>query len=204
MQHVRTILTDAPTNGVTGGIDWARDDHAVAVVDTAGRQIKRFTVAHSGTGLRELITGLAAAGVTEVAIERPDGPVVDALLAAGVIEVVISPNQLKNLRGRYGSAGNKDDRFDAYVLADTLRTDRARLRPLTPDSPATVALRATCRARKDLIAHRVALANQLRAHLQLVFPAQSGCSPSWTARSACGSWPASTARTAPTGSRPSG
>lgn len=45
--------------------------------------------------------------------------------------VVISHNQLKNLRGRYGSAGSKDDRFDAYVLADTLRTDRARLRPLT-------------------------------------------------------------------------
>ena len=85
---------------------------------------------------------LAAAGVGEVAIERPDGPVVDALLDAGVTVVVISPNQVKNLRGRYGSAGNKDDRFDAYVLADTLRTDRARLRPLTPDSPATVALRA--------------------------------------------------------------
>ena len=80
--------------------------------------------------------------------------------------VVISPNQVKNLRGRYGSAGNKDDRFDAFVLADTLRTDRARLRPLIPDSPATVALRQTCRARKDLVAHRVAVANQLRAHLQ--------------------------------------
>jgi hypothetical protein len=48
--------------------------------------------------------------------------------------VVISPNQVHSLRGRYGSAGNKDDRFDAFVLADTLRTDRARLRPLIPDS----------------------------------------------------------------------
>ena len=88
--------------------------------------------------------------------------------------VVISPNQVKNLRGRYGSAGNKDDRFDAFVLADTLRTDRARLRPLTPDSPATVTLRQTCRARKDLVAHRVAVANQLRAHLQIVFPGAVG------------------------------
>jgi hypothetical protein len=42
-----------------------------------------------------------------------------------VQEVVISPNQVHSLRGRYGSAGNKDDRFDAFVLADTLRTDRA-------------------------------------------------------------------------------
>jgi len=42
---------------------------------------------------------------------------------------VIDPKQVKNMRGRYGSAGNKDDRFDAYVLADVLRTDRARMRP---------------------------------------------------------------------------
>jgi hypothetical protein len=40
-----------------------------------------------------------------------------------------------------------DDRFDAFVLADTLRTDRARLRPLAPNSPATVALHGLCRAR---------------------------------------------------------
>jgi transposase len=117
---------------------------------------------------------LARAGASEVAIERPDGPVVDALLDAGITVVVISPNQVKNLRGRYGSAGNKDDRFDAFVLADTLRTDRARLRPLVPDTPATAALRATCRARKNLIAHRVAAANQLREHLKGVFPGPIG------------------------------
>ena len=108
------------------------------------------------------------------AIERSDGPVVDALFDAGITVVVISPNQVKNLPGRYGSAGNKDDRFDAFVLADTLRTDRARLRPLTPDSPATVALRRACRARKDLVSHRVGLANQLRAHLRNALPGAVG------------------------------
>jgi transposase len=60
------------------------------------------------------------------------------------------------------------------VLADTLRTDRARLRPLTPDSEATVALRRVCRARKDLVSHRVAVANQLRAHLSNAFPGAVG------------------------------
>ena len=60
------------------------------------------------------------------------------------------------------------------MLADTLRTDRARLRPLTPDSPATVTLRQACRARKDLVAHRVGLANQLREHLRRVFPGAVG------------------------------
>jgi len=167
-------LPTNPPNGRTAGVDWAKDDHVVAVVDSTGTAIDRFTVPHTGTGLAELTRHLAQAGCAEVAIERPDGPVVAELLEAGLTVVVISPNQLKNLRSRYGSAGNKDDRFDAYVLADTLRTDRARLRPLVPDSPATVTLRGTCRARQDLVGHRVALANQLRAHLQTALPAAVG------------------------------
>ena len=174
MKSARDTLPEEPANGLTCGIDWARDDHAVSVLDARGREILRLTVEHSGAGLRQLRDTLARHGVEEVAIERPDGPMVEALLDAGVTVVVISPNQLKNLRGRYGSAGNKDDRFDAFVLADTLRTDRARLRPLIPDSPATAALRATCRARKDLITHRVAVTNQLREHLKRVFPGAVG------------------------------
>ena len=174
MKSARDTLPVEPANGLTCGIDWARDDHAVSVVDARGRQILRLTVEHSAAGLRQLRDTLARRRVEEVAIERPDGPMVDALLDAGITVVVISPNQLKNLRGRYGSAGNKDDRFDAFVLADTLRTDRARLRPLTPDSPATAALKATCRARKDLVTHRVAVANQLREHLKRVFPGVVG------------------------------
>jgi transposase len=163
-----------PPGGVTAGIDWASTVHVACVVDGRGQVTTRFTVEHTTAGLAELVTGLRRAGTSEIAIERSDGPLVEALLAAGLTVVVISPNQLKNLRSRYGSAGNKDDRFDAYVLADTLRTDRARLRPLAPDSPATQTLRATVRARRDLVTHRVALANQLRAHLQRVFPGAVG------------------------------
>nr|WP_192756187.1 IS110 family transposase [Actinopolymorpha pittospori] len=167
-------LPDEPLNGVSGGLDWARDDHAVSVVDNRGRELVRHTVEHSAAGLRELIAVLGDAGCFEVGIQRPDGPVVEALLAAGMTVVVINPNQVKNLRSRYGSAGNKDDRFEVFVLADTLRTDRARLRPLTPDSPQTATLRQACRARKDLITHRVGVANQLRAHLRTVSPGAVG------------------------------
>jgi transposase len=174
LQSARNTLPEEPPGDVTCGIDWARDDHAVSVVNARGREIHRCSVEHSAAGLRELIAVLARTGAREAAIERPDGPVVDALLTAGITVVVISPNQIKNLRGRYGSAGNKDDRFGAYVPADTLRTDRARLAPLTPDSPATVSLRRACRARKDLVSHRVAVANQLRAHLRNAFPGGAG------------------------------
>jgi transposase len=163
-----------PVTAVTAGVDWAKDDHAVCVVRPDGDVVTRFTVTHDGAGLRTLVRRLLKTGVEQVAIERPDGPVVDALLQAGLTVFVIPPGQLKNLRSRYGSGGNKDDRFDAYVLADTVRTDRRRLRPLVRDSAATLALRSLVRARKDLVGHRVAAANQLRAHLQVVFPAAAG------------------------------
>ena len=167
--------SDQPVSvAVTGGVDWASADHAVTVVDDDGRQLARERVEHTAAGLRAMVRFLARQGVAEVAIERGDGPVVEALLEAGLTVVVISPNQLKGLRSRYGSAGNKDDRFDAYVLADTLRTDRARLRPLTQDTEATRTLRATVRARRDLVTHRVAVCNQLRAHLQATFPGAVG------------------------------
>ena len=144
----------------TAGVDWAKDDHAVAVVAPDGEQTLRFSISHDAAGLRSLVRPLLSAGVAEVGIERPDGPVVDALRQAGLVVFVIPPGQLKNLPSRYGSAGNKDDRFDAYVLADVVRTDRRWLRPLLVDTPATTALRQTVRARRDLVAHRVAVANQ--------------------------------------------
>src|SRR5512132_4236441 len=169
-----TDAADPVEPSPTAGVDWATDDHAVAVVAPDGEQTLRFSISHDAAGLRTLVRRLLDADVAEVGIERPDGPVVDALRAAGLTVYVIPPGQLKNLRSRYGSAGNKDDRFDAYVLADVVRTDRRRLRPLLVDQPVTTALRQSVRARRDLVTHRVAVANQLRAHLQIYFPAAVG------------------------------
>ena len=171
MKYARIhVLPETPPGGLAAGIDWGSADHAVCVVDAAGQVRARFTVAHDRAGIGKLIAGLRAAGVREAAIERSDRVLVDALLEAGLTLVVITSRQMKNLRSRYGSAGAKDDRFDAFVLADVLRTDRARLRPLVVDTPATAALRAVVRARRDLVAHRIAACNQLRAHLAAVFP----------------------------------
>jgi transposase len=156
------------------GVDWSWETHAVCVVDDDGPVVERFTVAHSAAGLTELIGRLRRLEVPAVAIERGDGPVVQALLAAELQVFVITSRQVKALRLRYGTAGNKDDRFDAYVLADVLRTDHRRLVPLTPDGPATTGLRMLVRARKDLVAARIAAHNQLRSHLLSAFPGAVG------------------------------
>jgi transposase len=165
-----SINPSAAAVRVTAGVDWAKDDHAVCVAGDQGEVLERFTVGHDAAGLREMAARLLRAGVAQAGIERGDGPVVETLLQAGLTVFVIPPGQVKNLRSRYGSAGNKDDRFDAYVLADVVRTDARRLRPVERDTEQTTALRSAVRARRDLVGHRVAAANQLRAHLQAVFP----------------------------------
>ena len=162
-------------SGITfAGVDWASRAHAVCIIDGQGAVLERFDVEHTGPGLRGMGRRLAKAGVGRVAIERPDGPVIDALFAAGLDVVVIASRHVKALRTRYGTAGNKDDRSDAFILADVLRTDGHRLRSLRPDGPATVTLRATVRARRDLVRMRTRLTQQLRAHLELVYPGAVG------------------------------
>jgi transposase len=153
------------------GIDWAKDDHAVCIVDEHGRALVRRTVRHDERGLRALIALLGEHAVERIALERPDGLLVDRLLEAGLVVVAIHPNQVKAARPRYTNAGGKSDRFDAFVLAELARTDSHRFRALEPHSDATRALRALTRSHQDLVHTRVALANQLRAELDRVWPA---------------------------------
>ena len=156
------------------GIDWASKTHAICVVDDRGEIRVRFEIPNTGktfTGLVKRLTKLRVAGV---AIERCDGPLVEALLDAELRVFVITPRQVKGLRSRYSGSGAKSDAGDAYLLADVLRTDRHRLTPLTQDSEATQVLRALSRTRKQLVEARVALVNQLQAELERCFPAAIG------------------------------
>ena len=148
------------------GLDWASRIHAVCVIDAHGGVVAQFEVNHDAAGLAELCRRLKAARISAVAIERPSGLVVDALLEAGLVVVPIHPNVVKATRPRYRSHGGKSDASDAYLLADLLRTDGHRFQPLAPESDEIRALRALVRGRGDLVATRVQLANQLRALLE--------------------------------------
>ena len=160
--------------GIVAGIDWASDVHVACVLDADGAVTARFSFTHDSAAIRSMVRRLRGTGVAGVGIERGDGPVVEELLAAGLAVFVVPSRQIKGLRTRYGSAGNKDDRFDAYVLADTLRTDGHRWKPLRPGTAPTRALRALCRSRKDLVGTRVQILGQLRANLELAFPGAIG------------------------------
>jgi transposase len=155
------------------GIDWASAEHALCVVDKAGKVRERSKITHTAKGLAELLRTLKPFGKPEslpIAIERPSGLLVDLLLEAGYAVVAIHPNAVKAARPRYGAALAKTDAGDAYMLADLLRTDGHRFDRLRQPSDDTKALRALVRTRDDLVGARVALANQLRSLLESFWP----------------------------------
>jgi transposase len=156
--------------GRFAGIDWASEEHAVCVNDGEGRIVEGRRYRHDERGLRALCERLLALELRLVAVERPDGLLIERLLDAGLRVIAVHPNQLAAMRPRFTAAGGKSDGFDAFMLAELARTDQHRFRVLVPDTDATKALRALTRAREDLVNARVALANELRAQLDCFWP----------------------------------
>lgn len=152
------------------GVDWASEEHAICVVDADGRILEGRRCRHDERGITALCDRLVALGALLVAVERPDGLLIDRLLDAGLHVIAVHPNKVAASRPRFRAAGGKSDNFDAFVLAELARTDSHRFRILVPDSDATKAIRALTRAREDLVEHRVALANALRAQLECFWP----------------------------------
>ena len=141
------------------GVDWAHDHHDVYVTNERSEKLGAFRIAHSVEGM-DLLTkrvralGVAAAAV-QIAIERPDGLLVAALLDQGYSVYPINPKAVDRYRDRHHTSGAKDDARDAQALAHILRTDGERFRPLAPESELAAELRLTIRAYRELVAEGV-------------------------------------------------
>src|SRR5260370_83132 len=155
------------------GIDWAAEAHAVCVMDAGGKIVAEFTIEHSGDGVAVLIRRLArdgAPGDMPVAIERPDGRLVDLLLEAGHPVVPVKPDASRAGRDGGVVSGAKADAGDAAVIAGYLRLRARKLTVAVPYCDETRALRTVVRARGDLVEMRVAATNQLSALLEAHWP----------------------------------
>jgi transposase len=155
------------------GIDWAAENHAVCVMNAEGKIAAQFTIAHTADGIALLIRRLARFGDPagmQVAIERPNGRLVDLLLEAGHPVVPVKPNAIKAWRDGEVLSGAKSDAGDAAVIAEYLRLRQHKLTVAVPYSGQTRALRTVVRTRGDLVQTRVATANQLTALLEDCWP----------------------------------
>ena len=157
------------------GVDWATAEHAVCVMDHDGKVLGERLFAHSGTGLAEMCAWLLErTGATPseifVAIEVPHGAVVETLLERGMIVHSINPKQVDRFRDRFTVAGSKDDRRDAHVIADSLRTDAACFRRLRADDATVIQLREWSRIADEITDERLRLGNRIREQLLRYFP----------------------------------
>lgn len=174
------------TDGIAAyvGVDWASVTHYAFALDPEGGKLGYKGFAHSGDGLAELVDWIRRTTSVEphrvaIGIEVPHGPVVESLMEAGFQVYALNPKQLDRFRDRFTVAGAKDDRRDALVLADALRTDRQAYRLLEPMHPTIVELREWSRMTEDLSAERNRLANRFRHQLWRYFPQVLDLAEDW-------------------------
>jgi transposase len=157
------------------GVDWAEAQHAACLVDAAGAVRRRLSIPHSPAGLARLREAIAAVegepAAVSVAVERPDGLLVEALLGAGYAVYALNPNAVDRYRERTRVGGGKTDPADAELLARILLTDRARHQPLRPSSPTLEEIRVLARQDERASRDQRRLSNRLRHDLLDVFPA---------------------------------
>ncbi len=158
------------------GIDWSQTKHDVCLLNEAGAVIARQVAAHAPDGFQKLDQSRQQLGLTAseclVGIETAHTLLMDFLWGHAYRQVfVIPPNVVNSTRGRYRQSGARNDQSDAFVLADLLRTDRARLQPWQPDQVLTRQIRSRASLLTHLTRQSVQLANRLRAVLWRYYPA---------------------------------
>ena len=103
------------------GIDWGSQTHQVCWWDPATGVAVQRAFPHGYAGLARLVGWLrersAEVQALAVAIEVPHGPVVEALLDAGIAVYAINPKAVDRFRDRHSVAGAKDDRRSRRVPA---------------------------------------------------------------------------------------
>jgi len=141
-------------------------------------------ISHDGAAIRKfveqvlkLVDGDASRIVA--AMEAPRGTMVEALLDRGAQVFSISPRQLERFRDRYSPAGAKDDALDAYVIADTLLSDRKFYRRIQLPQPELIRLRQLSRTYDSLTEQVKALASQVLEQLNRYYPQLLRLSDAW-------------------------
>jgi transposase len=156
------------------GVDWADAFHQVWISDAGGKKVAEMKVQQNAQEMGEFGRRLyehKGQGIELwAAIEKPHGRIVDFLLGHGVVVYPVNPKALDRARDRFRMSQSKSDSFDAYVLADFLRTDHARLRALEPDSVQAQELKLLTRDHERLLRQKNRLINQIEITLKEYYP----------------------------------
>ena len=162
------------------GFDWAKDHHAVVIVDAQGRIVADFEFAHSLEGWKSFAQKTSAWPNLGVAIETSQGAAVDQLLQGQYTVFPVHPVAAQRYRERKAPSGTKTDHLDGWGLGDALRVDGHQWKALQPMDRLTQQLRLLCRDEVSLIEQRTALVNQLQQALVEYYPTAVEAFDDWT------------------------
>lgn len=161
-------------------LDWASDHHDVVVVDQRGAVVCELRIEHTAEGWAQLRERLRSYEPLAVAVETNQGMAVEQLLTAGYTVYPVNPKSAVRYRERKAPTGVKDDRRDAWSLADALRVDGHGWKALSPEDPLVAELRMLTRDEVALIQQRTGLINQLQSALAEYYPTALAAFSDWT------------------------
>lgn len=172
------------------GIDWSGKKHDVSFVNQAGAVIQQMVVEHSVVGFCRFETARQALGVERdhciIGIETSYNLLVDYLWSVGYAHLYIMPPGIIDANRKRNRVGNaKDDRFDAFVIADTLRTDQHKFLPFGPGSALLQRMRILVNRQLRYTQETTRLSNQLANLLYRYYPAARATFKSWPTKIAC-------------------
>lgn len=156
------------------GIDWSQQHYDVCILAANGAILTEFRIGRKTADLKQLQDKIAAFKVPVAAclvgIETAHDILVDFLWSCQYQVYVIAPSVVNGSRGRFGSSGAHSDRTDARLIADLLRTDRARFAPWRPDSALLSQIKVKLGQIDSLTKTIIQQNNRLRAILHRVYP----------------------------------
>ncbi len=157
------------------GIDWAEERHDIELISESGQRLRSLSIGHGVEGVSKLQQAIAEfasqPSQVVVGIESDHGLLVSALVASGYTVYPVNPKVANRYRDRQSPAGSKSDAGDAEMLAELVRTDRHRHRPMAGDSQEGLEIGARARAHLRAIRGALRLRNQLRSLLLEFYPA---------------------------------
>ena len=165
------------------GFDWARDHHAVVIVNSQGEIVADFEFEHSLEGWNSFREKTAPFPNLAIAIETSQGAAVDQLLQRDYTVYPVNPVASESYRQRKAPSGTKTDHVDGWGLADALRVDGHGWKTLHSLDPLTLQLRLLCQDEVSLIEQRTVLVNQLQQALVEYYPAAREAFDDWVNRS---------------------
>ena len=158
------------------GIDWSENKHDVCFLHETGEVLLVKQIPHTIAGFQQLDQARQSLGVGRqeviIGLETAHNLLVDYLWEQSYEQIyVLPPAAVKSAQKRYRQSGAKDDRWDAHLIANLLRTDQRCYTPWQPDQPLTRQIRAEVRFVQQLGRELVQDTNRLRSILLRYYPA---------------------------------